>query len=110
MAENNPPPKKTLIDYILDSESSDEELNQHLCNPKKRDIRTPLRDQLTPLKQHYHTLQFSVHNPVSCNCAVSMSYIYIILPHNLNSTELHLQGVAPRSQYSDHVPEVATLQ
>ena len=30
MAENNPPQKKTPIDYISDSESSDEELNQHL--------------------------------------------------------------------------------
>ena len=29
---------------------------------------------------------------------------------NLNSTELHLQGVAPRSQYSDPAPEVVTLQ
>ena len=39
-----------------------------------------------------------------------MSYSYIILPHNLNSTELHLQGVAPRSQYSDHAPEAVMLQ
>ena len=30
MAENNPPQKKTPTDYISDSESSDEELNQHL--------------------------------------------------------------------------------
>ena len=30
MAESNPPQKKTPIDYIPDSESSDEELNQHL--------------------------------------------------------------------------------
>ena len=30
MAENNPPQKKIPTDYILDSESSDEELNQHL--------------------------------------------------------------------------------
>ena len=38
----------------------------------------------------------SMHDPVSCNCAVSMSYTYIILLHNINSTQLHLQGVAPR--------------
>ena len=31
MAENNPPQKKTPTDYISDGESSDEELNQHLC-------------------------------------------------------------------------------
>ena len=30
MAENNPPQKKTPTDYISDSESSDEEMNQHL--------------------------------------------------------------------------------
>ena len=30
MAESNPPQKKTPIDYISDSESSDVELNQHL--------------------------------------------------------------------------------
>ena len=30
MAESNSPQKKTPIDYISDSESSDEELNQHL--------------------------------------------------------------------------------
>ena len=30
MAESNSPQKKTPIDYMSDSESSDEELNQHL--------------------------------------------------------------------------------
>ena len=30
MAESNPPQKKTPIDNISDSESSDEELNEHL--------------------------------------------------------------------------------
>ena len=30
MAESNSPQKKTPIDYISDSESSDEEINQHL--------------------------------------------------------------------------------
>ena len=51
-----------------------------------------------------------MHDPVSRNCAVSMSYTYIILPQNLNSTKLHLQGVAPRSQYSDPSLEAVTLQ
>ena len=31
MAENNLPQKKTPTDYILNSESSDEELNQEVC-------------------------------------------------------------------------------
>ena len=35
MAENNPPQKKTPIDYISDSESSDEELSQHLCTSQE---------------------------------------------------------------------------
>ena len=35
MAESYPPQKKTPIDYISDSESSDEELNQHLCTSQE---------------------------------------------------------------------------
>ena len=35
MAENNLPHKKTPTDYILDSESSDEELNQHSCTSQE---------------------------------------------------------------------------
>ena len=50
-----------------------------------------------------------MHDPVSRNCAVSMLYTCIILPHNLNSTKLHLKGVAPRSQYSDLMPEAVML-
>ena len=45
-----------------------------------------------------------LHDPGSCNCAVFMSYTCI------NSTEFHLQGIAPRSQYSDPMPEAVTLQ
>ena len=45
-----------------------------------------------------------MHDPGSRNCAVFMSYTCI------NSTEFHLQGVAPRSQYSDPALEVVTLQ
>ena len=51
-----------------------------------------------------------MHDPGSRNCAVFMLYTCIIFTANLNSTKLHLQGVAPRSQYSDPVPEVVTLQ
>ena len=35
MAESNPPQKKTPNDYISDSESSDEEMNQHLCTSQE---------------------------------------------------------------------------
>ena len=51
-----------------------------------------------------------LHDPSSRNCAVFMSYTYIIFTANLNSKELHLQGVAPRSQHSDPTPEVVSLQ
>ena len=47
-----------------------------------------------------------VHDPGSHNCAV----LCRTLVSNLNSTELHLQGVASRSQYSDPMPEAVTLQ
>ena len=59
MAENNPPQKKTPIDYISDSDSSDEELNQPL-DTSQEEFMTLLRDQLKPLKQHYHTLWLNV--------------------------------------------------
>ena len=35
MAENNSPQKKTPTDYISDSESSDKELDQHLCTSQE---------------------------------------------------------------------------
>ena len=67
-------------------------------------------DKNSKLHNSFKMGKGGMHDPVSRNCAVSMSYTYIILPHNLNSTKLHLQGVAPRSQYSDHMPEAVTLQ
>ena len=35
MAESNLPQKKTPTDYLLDSESSDEELNQHISQEER---------------------------------------------------------------------------
>ena len=43
-----------------------------------------------------------MHDPGSRNCAVFVLY-------TINSSELHLQGVALRSQYSDPTPEAVTL-
>ena len=51
------------------------------------------------------SLKCALHHPGSCNCAI---FCHVLVPH-LNSTELHLQGVAPRSQYSDPAPEAVTL-
>ena len=45
-----------------------------------------------------------LHDPGFRNCAVFISHTCI------NSSELHLQGVAPRSQYSDPTPEAVMLQ
>ena len=36
-------------------------------------------------------------------------YLSTIFVRYINSSELHLQSVALRSQYSDHVPEAVTL-
>ena len=47
MAESNPPQKKTPIDYISDSESSDEELNQHFHTSQE--------------ERYYDTIKGSAH-------------------------------------------------
>ena len=39
-----------------------------------------------------------------------MLYTHNVYPYTCNSTELHQQGVTPRSQYSDHAPEAVMLQ
>ena len=48
------------------------------------------------------------------NCTIPVPvivlYLCCTLVSTLNSTELHLQGIAPRSHYSDPMPEVVTLQ
>ena len=44
MAESNPPQKKTPIDYISDSESSDEELNQHLCTSQEERLYDTIKE------------------------------------------------------------------
>ena len=49
---------------------------------------------------------------ITCTIPVPIIVLYLCrtLVSNLNSTEFHLQGVAPRSQYSDPMPEAVTLQ
>ena len=44
-----------------------------------------------------------MHNPVSHNCA-------IVSPYKLYSYELHRQGEARSSQYSELMPEAVMLQ
>ena len=51
-------------------------------------------------------LAICVHNLVSRNCAIA---VLTVKPHIITSTELYRQGIAPRSQYSDLMPEAAML-
>ena len=59
MAENNPPQKKTPTDYILDSESSDEELNQHLQTSQEERLYDTIKglSQATQAALSYTTAQ-----------------------------------------------------
>ena len=51
---------------------------------------------------------------VDWQCTIPVPVIVLCLSaifvRNINSSELHFQSVALRSQYSDHVPEAVTLQ
>ena len=44
MAESNPPQKKTTTDYISDSESSDEELNQHFHTSQEERLYNTIKE------------------------------------------------------------------
>ena len=59
MAESNPPQKQTPIDYISDSESSDEEINQHLCTSQEERLYDTIKGlaQATQAALAYTTAQ-----------------------------------------------------
>ena len=59
MAENNPPQKKTPTDYISDSESSDEDLNQHLHTSQEERLYDTIKGsaQATQVALAYTTAQ-----------------------------------------------------
>ena len=59
MAESNPPQKKTPTDYISDSESSDEEINQHLRTSQKERLYDTIKGlaQATQAALAYTTAQ-----------------------------------------------------
>ena len=59
MAESNLPQKKTPTDYISDSESSDEELNQHVCTPQEERFYNTIKGsaQATQAALSYTTAQ-----------------------------------------------------
>ena len=60
MAESNPLKKKIPTDYISDSESSEEETNQHLHTSQEERLYHIVKDLHKPRKQHLHILQHSV--------------------------------------------------
>ena len=59
MAENNLSQKKTPTDYILDSESSDEELNPHICTSQEERFYNTIKGsaQATQVALSYTTAQ-----------------------------------------------------
>ena len=59
MAENNLPQKKISTDYISDSKSSDEELNQHLCTSQEERYYNTIKGsaQATQAVLSYTTVQ-----------------------------------------------------
>ena len=59
MAESNSPQKKTPIDYISDSESSDEEINQHLHTSQEERLYNTIKGlaQATQAALAYTTAQ-----------------------------------------------------
>ena len=59
MAESNPLKKKTPIDYISDSESSEEEINQHLCTSQEERLYNTIKGlaQATQAALAYTTAQ-----------------------------------------------------
>ena len=59
MAENNPPQEKTTANYISDSESSDEDLNQHLCTSQEERLYNTFKGsaQATQAALSYTTAQ-----------------------------------------------------
>ena len=99
----------------------------HLCSTKddellhgreesKEDEDTEL---LSTRQRVFRRRNKSAFTYISCGkCTIPVPVIVLYLCHtlvssfttNLNSTELHLQGVAPRSQYSDPTLEAVTLQ
>ena len=69
----------------------------------------------------YYKVQRQIHKAImgdtpvktAHNCTIPVPVIVLCLSttfvRNINSSELHFQSVALRSQYSDHAPEAVTL-
>ena len=64
------------------------------------------------LRAFYPSARQKSTNDLDCTIPVPIIVLYLCSTpvSTLNSTELHLQGVAPRSRYSEPTPEAVTLQ
>ena len=80
--------QNTLTKYVAENKCFNREIAKLLC--RRRNDRW-----------HHHCCTIPV--PVIVLC---LSAIFV---RNINSSELHFQSVALRSQYSDHAPEAVTL-
>ena len=72
-----------------------------------------MADDVLKLTMYWKTYK-KLHNSLKwvregCTIPVPIIVLYYIV-HCINISELHLQGVALRSQYSDSTPEVVMLQ
>ena len=83
---------------------------------------TPLQGQQDEWPEGVNSAENSIDNdvvdimtlyPPWSTCTIPVPVIVLCLSaifvHNINSSELHFQSVALRSQYSDHTPEAVTL-
>ena len=81
---------------------------------------SPHKCQFFKKKIVYMELEFQIQEDKVCYtplkdkcCTIPVPVIVLCLSAifvcNINSSELHFQSVALRSQYSDHAPEAVTL-
>ena len=75
-------------------------------------INLPKQEEIIDDLREITVMEYVVQVIMICMILVPVIVLYLChtLVSTLNSTELHLQGVAPRSQYSDPTLEVVTLQ
>ena len=91
-------------------DSSDDESS--VSPKKKRKVKKLRKGPKIQKQAQKKESKFPEKKHVDCMIPVPVIVLYLCrtLVSTLNSTEFHLQGVAPRSKYSDPAPEAVTLQ
>ena len=84
---------------------------QDLENSTLSDSPKPEKPKLTTEKEKLLFSKIDLSGTKGCTILVPIIVLYLsaIFVRYINSSKLHLQSVALRSQYSDHTPEVVTL-